>query len=95
MKLLSSGREFLKLGTSDTSAGGVLEVSFDDATTWHPLEEVDATHARVLVAGPDAESNPVDTVVLPIGSYEVLVRWTIDQEATIREAPDHLHITTD
>jgi hypothetical protein len=89
MRLSYSGREHLDVTTTD-STGGTLDVTFDNGTTWHPMEAVDPTHARVLVAGPGATDNPAGTVVLQPGRYPISVRLTRGVESIIRDVDDEL-----
>lgn len=91
MILPRDGREYVTFTTSD-STGGTLTVSFDGTETWQPLEVVEPTLARCLIAGPDAASNPGGTVVLAVGTHEVLLRFVKDNEIVIRNAPENLTV---
>ena len=62
-----------------------LEVSFDGGLTWHPMARDDGT-ATVAVAGPDAEDNPPDAVVLHSGHNPAAIRLTNVPWVVIREA---------
>lgn len=91
MRLSYNGREHLDVTTTD-STGGTLDVTFDGGTTWHPMEIVDTTHARVLIAGPGATGNPPETVVLQPGRYPVSVRLTRYAEQIVREVEETLDV---
>jgi hypothetical protein len=79
------GREFLYWPLSEIPDGGVVELSLDDGTTWHPMTVADG-RARVLLAGPEATSNPAGTVVLPIGRATATIRATAEPEVAYRDA---------
>jgi hypothetical protein len=89
MRIARDGREWVIFTTTSTDAGGV-DASFDMGATWVALEEVDDTHARVLVAGDEATGNPAGTVVLSPGTRMMILRLTTASERIVRTAPDHL-----
>jgi len=72
-----------------------LEVSFDGRTTWIAgapgLEDADGNWSAdpaggvyaILVAGPDAVGNPVDTVVLQLGTTKTIARIVDSPEVFI------------
>ena len=91
MRISYSGREHLDVETTD-STGGTLDITFDGGTTWHDMEVVDPTHARVLVAGPGATGNPPETIVLGPGRYPVSIRLTRGVESVIREVEEPLDV---
>jgi len=80
------GREWARWPDATALPPDPLEVSFDGGTTWTPLQRVDATTVRVLVAGPAAENNPDGTAVLTIGRNVATVRVTAAPEILVREA---------
>jgi len=86
MKIKPEGREYATwtVTTSDPVTG--LEVTFDAGTTWAAMDAVDATTFRVLVAGPDATTNPDGTVVLAAGRHFALIRAVDAPEVIIRDA---------
>lgn len=61
MELDRRAREYANWDLSEAPTGA-LEVTFD-GITWHPLTR-EADTVRALIAGPDAQDNPVGTVVL-------------------------------
>lgn len=96
MKIINGGREYGKFyplpATSDA-----LEVSFDETITWLPLvpgtedangnwsaNPAGTVHA-ILCATPLSSSNPLGTVVLPVGVSQALVRRVDNPEIVIRE----------
>ena len=83
--LPAAGREYLTATLTDAPADVDVQVSFDDGDTWHDTTRTDDT-ISVLIAGPDAESNPVETVVLPRGRSRVSVRAVDNPEVVIRHA---------
>lgn len=86
MQIKPTGREYATwtITASDPVTG--LEVTFDDGTTWAALDAVDATTFRCLVAGPDATTNPVGTVVLALGRHFGQIRAVDNPEVIIRDA---------
>lgn len=80
------GREWARWPNATALPPDPLEISFDGGTTWTPMQRVDATTVRVLVAGPAAEDNPDDTAVLALGRNVATVRVTAAPEILVREA---------
>lgn len=92
MNMSPEGREWVYWVLGDAPDGG-LEVSFDRGVVWHPLErDTEAGTARILLAGPEAEDNPPETVVLPLGRTVPLIRSTHDPEVLVRESPGPVDI---
>lgn len=85
MNLATSGREYAHFPVA-LAATTALSASFDGGVTWAVMERPSDTEARVLVAGPEATSNPVGTVVLQAGRNPALIRLTAGQESVIRPA---------
>lgn len=85
MELDRRSREYVYWPVTETPTGGTLDVSFDAGVSWHPLAVADGA-AAALLAGPDATTNPVGTVVLPLGRSVVLVRAVADPERIHRYA---------
>jgi hypothetical protein len=83
VKLSAIGREYAHIPVV-TAIGVSVEVSFDNGLTWNSAERPSDTEARVLVAGPDAQSNPAGTVVLDLGRHPVHVRVLPASEDIIR-----------
>jgi hypothetical protein len=86
MRLPSAGREYATWTVTSSEEGIALEATFDDGTTWHPLETIDATTFRALIAGPDATTNPPGTIVLTLGRHFGQIRATDTPEIIIRDA---------
>lgn len=82
MRIDSDSREYATWTVSGADTTTTLEVSL--AGAWHPLERVDATTVRVLVAGPTATGNPAGTVALPVGRTVARIRATDTPEVVIR-----------
>lgn len=80
------GREWARWPNATALPPDPLEISFDGGTTWIPMQRVDATTVRVLVAGPAAEDNPADTAVLTVGRNIATVRVVAAPEILVREA---------
>lgn len=83
MNLAPDGREFANWIVTGADEDTTLEVTFNDGTTWHPLERT-GTSARVLVAGPTATGNPGGTVVLAVGRNTARIRATDNPEVVVR-----------
>lgn len=85
MNLPAAGREYVRWPILTGLPGGVteLEVSLDGGQTWAtaPIEDGNLV---VLVAGPDAVSNPAGTLVAQLGRAQVLVRLVDAPEVVIR-----------
>lgn len=84
MRIASNGREYAKWGVT-ANQSVPLDVSFD-GTTWYPLERPADGEARVLVAGPDAVTNPAGTVVLQAGFNSASIRLVSTPETVVRSA---------
>lgn len=69
---------------SDVDPVPAIELSID-GQAWHPTEPVSGG-IRALVAGPDAEGNPPDTIVLRRGVNSILARAVDNPEVVIRGA---------
>ncbi|WP_372595566.1 hypothetical protein, partial [Actinotalea sp.] len=69
---------------TDTAATGWAQVAATLGVTAAAVTAGTAGIARLLVAGPDAVSNPVGTVVLALGSHQDKVRLTDTPEAPAR-----------
>jgi len=81
------GREWARWPDATALPPEPLEISFDGGTTWTALQRVDATTVRVLVAGPDVETeNPAGTAVLALGRNVATVRAVAAPEILVREA---------
>lgn len=79
------GREWARWPLVQAPTGD-LEVTFDDGTTWHPLERT-GDSVRVLVAGPGVDGEqPAGTVVLALGRNVATVRVSASPEILVREA---------
>ena len=85
MKIKPEGREYATWTVTASGTVTGLEVTFDDGATWTALAAVDATTFRVLVAGPDATTNPDGTVVLAAGRHFAMTRLTDNPEVIIRD----------
>lgn len=85
MRLASSGREYAKW-TIVAPAPATLSASFDSGVTWLTMERPTVSEARILVAGPEAESNPAGTAVLKSGRNSVLIRVADSPELSVRDA---------
>lgn len=86
MDIDRTGREWARWPIVAAPPDRQLEVSFDGGATWTPMERVDATTVRVLVAGPAADDNPDGTAVLVLGRNVATVRVTAAPEILVREA---------
>jgi hypothetical protein len=65
---------------------GTMAVSFDQGTTWHPLEVDGTAGLRLLLAGAEAATPPAEAVVLPVGAHGCIVRDSDSPEVIIRSA---------
>ena len=83
MQLPPAGREYARWTLTGADGATALEATIDGGTTWHPLT-VDGDTVTLLVAGPAAEDNPAETVVLTAGRNHVQVRATDNPEVIIR-----------
>lgn len=83
MNIDRRGRERTRWDLAEAPDGAV-EVTFDGAV-WHPADRTENT-VSVLIAGPDATSNPDGTVVLAEGRHHALLRVAASPEVLIREA---------
>jgi hypothetical protein len=87
MDIDRTGREWAHWPIVATPPDGQLEVSFDGGTTWTPMQRVDATTVRVLVAGPNAVGEqPAETAILTLGRNVATVRAVAAPEILVREA---------
>jgi hypothetical protein len=86
VRLPPAGREYATWTITGVPVGGVVEVAFDDVGTWHALDLVAGDEYRLLVAGPDATSNPFATVVLALGKHVATIRCIDDDEVIVRDA---------
>lgn len=84
MNLDREGREYI-YWDMENLPGGEFDISFND-TDWYPMERVNDTSVRVLVAGPEAVGNPDGTPVLsPIVSH-AKIRYRGTPEIVVRDA---------
>lgn len=95
MLLDHDGRERARFSTVPASSSP-LSVTFDRGLHWSSLipgvvdtldnwtADVDGTIHTVMVAGPNATGNPVDTVVLPVGITLTKVVDVFGSEIIIR-----------
>lgn len=86
MQIKSAGREFATWTITASEPVTALEVSFDAGATWIAMTTIDATTFQILVAGPDADSNPIGTVVLALGLNFAQIRVIDNPEIIIRDA---------
>lgn len=86
MQIARAGREYMYV-TIDPAPGesDSIEISLD-GSTWQAATRTDAGVYRVLVAGPDATSNPVGTLVGRAGTHDVRWRWADSPELIERGA---------
>ena len=91
MRLPRDGRELITWPVTGAPDGITVEVRFPPAATWHPAETV-TDGARLLVAGPDATSNPAGTVVLPVGYTLPALRVVAGSEVVVRDSADAIHV---
>lgn len=84
MELDRRGREYATWPT-DAPTDLPLEVTFD-GVAWFATERPEDTELRVLVAGPDATSNPDGTVVLSLGENRATFRGVDSPEVVVRRA---------
>lgn len=73
MNIAYQGREWMHFQVEDAPTG-TLDVSFDSGATWWPTVRLSNTHVAIMVAGPGAVANPLNTVVLPVGFYGIFLR---------------------
>lgn len=86
MQIDRAGREYAAWTVAGDLTGITAWDVSPDGITWMPLTQVGTTSAwRVLVAGPDATSNPVGTLALPLGRTVLRVRATGTPEVIIRD----------
>ncbi len=76
MNLPSVGREYVHFQIEDAPSG-TIQVSFDSGMQWWPTVRLSTTEVAILVAGPYAVANPLNTVVLPEGFYGMFL-WLYD-----------------
>ena len=86
MQIKPTGREYATWTITTSDPVTDLEVTFDDGTTWAAMTAVDTTTFRVLVAGPDATTNPAGTVILALGRHFAQIRAVDSPEVIIRDA---------
>lgn len=84
MQMQREGREWVSWDLAEPPAGP-LEVSFDGGEQWHDMER-DGDTVRVLIAGPEAGTNPAGTVPLPLGRSVATIRMVDDPEILVRRA---------
>lgn len=84
MRIASNGREYAKWAVTAPESVA-LDVTFD-GVIWYPLERPADDQARLLVAGPDAISNPAGTVVLAPGFNSASIRLVSSPESVVRAA---------
>lgn len=86
VQIPATGREWVTWTLADAPAG-MIQVSIDGGVTWHDCERPTVTTARVLVAGPDADSNPTGALVLTEArSVLAYLKVVTDSEVIIRAA---------
>jgi hypothetical protein len=85
MRLANVGREWMHFQVEDAESG-TLDVTFDSGLTWWPTVRLSTTEVAVLVAGPGAIANPMNTVVLPSGFYGIFLRKYDGVEDVFRAA---------
>jgi hypothetical protein len=73
MRLAYAGREWLHIEI-ESAPSGTIQVTFDAGATWWPTVRMSSTEVAVMVAGPGAVANPLNTVVLPVGFYGIFAR---------------------
>lgn len=86
MRIASNGREYAKWAVT-APVSTALDVTFD-GFTWYPLQRPADNEARILVAGPDTQSNPAGTVVLSPGFNSASIRLVSSPEMVVRPAGD-------
>lgn len=86
MQLPSDGREYVTWTVTTAPLGIDLEVIFDNEEPWWPLVTVGEGAYRLLVAGPDAEDGPPETVVLAVGRHRAYIRAADYPEIVIRSS---------
>ncbi len=58
----------------EDAPAGVLHVTFDAGFQWWPTVRLSSTEVAIMVAGPGAMANPLNTVVIPVGFYGIFLR---------------------
>jgi hypothetical protein len=76
MNLPSMGREYIHFQIEDAPSGTIY-ATFDAGLQWWPTVRMSSTEVVLLVAGPFAVANPMNTVVLPLGFYGIFL-WMFD-----------------
>jgi hypothetical protein len=83
MNLDRRAREYVTFALTDTPGSGTLEITFNNGTTWTAVTAAGG-QVQVLLAGPDATSNPVETIVLAAGRNIAKFRATASPQVLIR-----------
>ena len=77
-------KKAIEYATSTVSRSDVaLQASVDDGETWHNVTVTEDGVAKILIAGPEAESPPSNAVVIS-SNVVLLVKATDDPERPIR-----------
>lgn len=83
MNLAAAGREYINWPYTSDSEITSADVWLNNA--WWPAT-ITSSDVTLLIAGPRAASNPGGTVVLPMGTHAVQVRFNDTPELVVRDA---------